>query len=123
MIIAIPTINKQLISKRIGRITEVTFLVFEGHELIRQYSEEVPPHHHDHGAIHGNHHHREDEVHRQRKDIIKEKLCSADEVVYKSMCKNWRARLSDCHSHLQKTEYELLSDFVQNLNLQEESRE
>lgn len=129
MLVAIPTVNNRLISMRVGKLTEVTYLIVENNQVIQQYSEPIPAHEHHHhhgeGGHHQGHHHHhehEEEGHHPRRDMIKEKLCKADQVIYKSLCKNWQARLADCSAQLKRTPYELLSDLIKDLEQQEQSK-
>jgi|GEM_PF-3078107 len=114
MLIAIPTINEKVVTMRFGRMTEVTYVEVENHEILKQFSKSVGAGCHDDDHHHsGGHHH--DHGDNDRHTDITNKLCEADLVVYKSMCKNWRARLEACSPPLMRTNSELLTDVLEEL--------
>lgn len=122
MLIAIPTVNNKLITRRFGRMTEITFLEKDEQNNFRQFVEEVTPHPidhegHHHGAHqHGMHHHGD--AHNDRHDEIVRKLNKADVVIYKSLCKNWQMRLADSPATFKRTDSDLLTEVISALEVE-----
>ena len=119
MLIAVPTINNKLISRRFGRLTEISFLEIEENKIIRQFSKPVSPHGHDEEHEHGHHHHHNHDHHHgdhnQKHDEILEKLSEADVIIIKSLCRNWRERLSAKNARIKSTDGETLEEIIQQL--------
>jgi hypothetical protein len=118
MLVAIPTFNKKIVSKRIGRMTEITFIEVLDNTISKQFFEPVSLHHEyeeklEYSQSHA--HHNQDGKHQNRHQEIKEKLCKADILFYKSMCKNWRERLKDCEIKLKRTNNDLLLEVFQEI--------
>lgn len=117
MLVAIPTINQKLITRRFGRMTEITFVEIENNEVKNQYAEVIISHHeheghHHHASHHLHAEHGHHEKHNNRHQEIKEKICKADTIIYRSLCKNWRERLSDCSTAMRRTNYDLLEEVI-----------
>lgn len=120
MLIAVPTINNKLISRRFGRLTEISFLEIEENKIIRQYSKPVSPHGHDEAHEHEHHHHHDHHHgdHNQRHDEILKKLSDADVIIIKSLCRNWRERLATVHARIKSTDGETLDEIIQELTIE-----
>jgi predicted Fe-Mo cluster-binding NifX family protein len=113
MLIAIPTINEKVITKRFGRMTEVTFVELEDHQIKSRYAKAITSGcEDDQHTGHGKHQH---DHHSPKHTEIINNLCEADLIVYQSMCKNWNARLSPCNPNLMHTHKELLDDILNEL--------
>jgi predicted Fe-Mo cluster-binding NifX family protein len=117
MLVAIPTINQKLITRRFGRMTEITFVEVENHSITNQFIKKIVPHPlHQERHLNRNHEY-ESGMHKDRHNEIKDNLNEADIIVYKSLCKNWRNRLADSSQKLKRTNNELLSDVLEEISL------
>jgi predicted Fe-Mo cluster-binding NifX family protein len=113
MLVAIPSIENNIITHRFGRMTEVTFLEIENNKVIHQFSEVVSTHHSDKkGETSG---HKGCKKSQNRHQEIKDTICKADLIIYKSLCKNWRIRLQNCAKALRRTNKDLLLDVVEEI--------
>ncbi len=110
MLIAIPTINGEIITRKFGRMNEIVFVEIENNKIINQYSEKVTSDrtcgthdNHDHTSLNPRH------------QEIKTKLVKADAVIYKTLCKNWQLRLADTNLTFYRTITDKVSDIITNL--------
>lgn len=107
MLIAIPTISNKSITNHFGRMTEITFLEVENNQIKKKYAEKITSY---------NGSHKENCKHQERHEEIKNKICKADTIIYKSLCKNWKIRLADCTAQFKKTDNTLLVDLIEEIN-------
>lgn len=96
MIFAIPTIHQNLLSRRFGHMTEITFLTIEENKIQNETQVAITQRH-EHDHAHGHHHENrlkhEHHQHNARHAEIIQQLNNCDELWYKALCKNMRARL------------------------------
>ena len=124
MLVAVPTINNKIISRRFGRLTEISFIEIENNRIIRQFSKPVSPHGHDddhehgHGHEHHHHEHEHDHEHNKRHEEILEKLSVADTIIFKTLCHNWRERLSPLSAKIKRTDFETFEEVVKQFEIE-----
>lgn len=110
MLVAIPSIENETITHRFGKMTEVTFLEIENNKVIHQYPETVSSHNECKTSSN-----ESNEKKQKRHQEIKDIICKADLIIYRSLCKNWKARLQDCPKVLRRTNKDLLIDIVEEI--------
>ncbi len=112
MLIAIPSINSEIITRKFGRMNEIVFVEIENKKVINQFSEKITNdrtcgthhnHEHDHTSLNPRH------------QEIKTKLIKADVVIYKTLCKNWQLRLADTNLSFYRTMNSKISDIITDL--------
>lgn len=118
MLVAIPTVNKKVLTRHFGRMTEVTFLKIENHKVVEQFFEKISEHdEHSHNSKHNcdfekeHSHGHENKRHQEILSILRK----ADKIVCKSICKNWEKRLAPYNLPVKKVNSEMLSETINTL--------